>query len=195
MAAWSGQKVVLEGRGRVFLEGRAAGALAGIRHCARARGSCAPAIQATHLQLTALPAIYTTSARRLPASSPIKAAAMSLDPPTYILSLQNNIRTRPISWEGAVRAKTITDQDLKKIKSIDKVRKEQRKHAIEQDSQSYVSLLLGSNDDQDVFQAAQKGKRQDIIQYMLVLAGDLVEGTFASASCSQFPEHMRICRC
>ncbi|KAH7054456.1 vacuolar ATP synthase subunit H [Macrophomina phaseolina] len=100
---------------------------------------------------------------------------MSLDPPTYILSLQNNIRTRPISWEGAVRAKTITDQDLKKIKSIDKVRKEQRKQAIEQDTQSYVSLLLGGSDTQDIFQAAQKGKRQDIIQYMLVLAGDLVE--------------------
>ncbi|GME23025.1 Vacuolar ATP synthase subunit h [Neofusicoccum parvum] len=100
---------------------------------------------------------------------------MSLDPPTYILSLQNNIRTRPISWEGAVRAKTITDQDLKKIKSIDKVRKEQRKQAIEQDSQSFVALLLGTSDQQDIFQAAQKGKRQDIIQYMLVLAGDLVE--------------------
>lgn len=107
---------------------------------------------------------------------------MSLDPPTYILSLQNNIRTRPISWEGAVRAKTITDQDLKKIKSIDKVRKEQRKQAIEQDAQSFVSLLLGDNDAQDIFQAAAKGKRQDIIQYMLVLTGDLVEGALPSTS-------------
>ena len=104
---------------------------------------------------------------------------MSLDPPTYILSLQNNIRTRPISWEGAVRAKTITDYDLKKIKSIDKVRKEQRKQAIEQDAQSFVALLLGADDAQDIFHAAQKGKRQDIIQYMLVLAGDLVEGALS----------------
>ncbi|KAK8252032.1 vacuolar ATP synthase subunit H [Phyllosticta capitalensis] len=100
---------------------------------------------------------------------------MSLDPPTYILSLQNNIRARPISWEGAVRAKTITDTDLKKIKSIDKVRKEQRKQTIESDTDSFVALLLGGDDAQDIFQAAAKGKRQDIIQYMLVLTGDLID--------------------
>ncbi|KAF2002836.1 ATPase, V1 complex, subunit H [Amniculicola lignicola CBS 123094] len=98
---------------------------------------------------------------------------MSLDPPTYILSLQNNIRARPISWEGAVRAKTITDADLKKIKSIDKVRKEQRKTAIEADVDSFVTLLLGGHGGQSIFEAA--AKRQDIIQYMLVLTGDLID--------------------
>lgn len=100
---------------------------------------------------------------------------MSLDPPAYILSLQNNIRARPISWEGAVRAKTITDQDLKKIKSIDKVRKEQRKNTIESDPDSFVALLLGSDDSSSIFQAT--AKRTDILQYMLVLTGDLVDGT------------------
>lgn len=99
---------------------------------------------------------------------------MSLDPPAYILSLQNNIRARPISWEGAVRAKTITDADLKKIKSIDKVRKEQRKQTIEADPDSYCALLLGSDDSPSIFQAT--AKRTDILQYMLVLTGDLVEG-------------------
>ncbi|KAK8196739.1 H(+)-transporting V1 sector ATPase subunit H [Zalaria obscura] len=98
---------------------------------------------------------------------------MSLDPPAYILSLQNNIRARPISWEGAVRAKTITDADLKKIKSIDKVRKEQRKQTIEADPDSYCALLLGSDDSPSIFQAT--AKRTDILQYMLVLTGDLVE--------------------
>ncbi|KAF2233551.1 vacuolar ATP synthase subunit H [Viridothelium virens] len=98
---------------------------------------------------------------------------MSLDPPTYIVSLQNNIRARPISWEGAVRARTITDEDLKRIKSVDKVRKEQRKQTIEADPQSYSTLLLGGNGAQSIFQAAFK--RQDIIQYMLVLAGDIVD--------------------
>lgn len=99
---------------------------------------------------------------------------MSLDPPAYILSLQNNIRARPISWEGAVRAKTITDADLKKIKSIDKVRKEQRKQTIETDTDSFVTLLLGGDNAQSIFQAA--AKRPDIIQYMLVLTGDLIDG-------------------
>jgi hypothetical protein len=106
---------------------------------------------------------------------PITTAAMSsLDPPTYLVSIQNNIRARPISWEGAVRAKTITDEDLKKIKSIDKVRKEQRKQTIESDVDSFVTLLVGGNGSQSIFEAA--AKRQDIIHYMLVLLGDMIEG-------------------
>ncbi|KZM22791.1 H(+)-transporting V1 sector ATPase subunit H [Ascochyta rabiei] len=97
----------------------------------------------------------------------------SLDPPTYLTSIQNNIRARPISWEGAVRAKTITDEDLKKIKSIDKVRKEQRKQTIESDVNSFVTLLLGGDGSQSIFEAA--AKRQDIIHYMLVLLGDIID--------------------
>jgi V-type H+-transporting ATPase subunit H len=100
---------------------------------------------------------------------------MSLDPPAYILSLQNNIRARPISWEGAVRAKTITDADLQKIKAIDKVRKDQKTQVIEKDPESYVGLFLGNGTDPSIFQAA--AKRPDIVQYMLVLAGDLIDGT------------------
>lgn len=99
---------------------------------------------------------------------------MSLDPPAYISSLQNNIRARPISWEGAVRAKTITEEDLKKIKAIDKVRKEQRKQTIEGDVKTYTQLLLGGDDVKSIFESA--AKRTDILQYMLVLAGDLVDG-------------------
>jgi V-type H+-transporting ATPase subunit H len=99
---------------------------------------------------------------------------MSLDPPAYISSLQNNIRARPISWEGAVRAKTITEEDLKKIKAIDKVRKEQRKQTIEGDVETYTQLLLGGDNVKSIFESA--AKRTDILQYMLVLAGDLVDG-------------------
>lgn len=99
---------------------------------------------------------------------------MSLDPPAYILSLQNNIRARPISWEGAVRAKTITEADLKKIKAIDKVRKEQRKQTIEADIETYTALLLGNDEAKSIFESA--AKRTDILQYMLVLTGDLIDG-------------------
>ncbi|KXT06055.1 hypothetical protein AC578_1342 [Pseudocercospora eumusae] len=99
---------------------------------------------------------------------------MSIDAPAYIVSLQNNIRARPISWEGAVRAKTITDEDLKKIKAIDKVRKEQRKQTIENDVQTYTTLLLGDNGQaRSIFESA--AKRTDILQYMLVLTGDLID--------------------
>lgn len=99
---------------------------------------------------------------------------MSLDPPTYLNSLQNNIRARPIPWEGAVRANTITNQDLKRIKAVDKVRKEQRKRVLEENFDSYQSLLLGGGDDTSVLQAA--AKRPDVIQYILVLIGDLING-------------------
>lgn len=100
---------------------------------------------------------------------------MSIDPPAYIVSLQNNIRARPISWDGAVRAKTITDEDLKKIKAIDKVRKEQRKATVEGDVQTYTELLLGNaQGNKSIFESA--AKRTDILQYMLVLTGDLIDG-------------------
>lgn len=102
------------------------------------------------------------------------SAIMSLDPPAYLFTIQANIRTRPISWEGAMRAKTITDADLQKIKSIDKVRKEERKNKVEGDVQSFVTLLLGGNGSQSIFEAA--AKRQDIVQYMLVLTEDLING-------------------
>lgn len=103
---------------------------------------------------------------------------MSLDPPSYIVSFQNNIRLRPISWEGAVRARTITEADLKKIKSIDKVRKEQRKQTVEADLDGFSALLLGNASSPSIFQAA--AKRQDIIQYLLVLSGDLINGASPS---------------
>lgn len=99
---------------------------------------------------------------------------MSLEPPTYLSSLQNNIRARPIPWEGAVRAGSITDDHLKKIKAVDKVRKEQRRQTVEADQQGYVSLLSGGADRKSVLDAASK--RTDIVQYILVLAGDLVNG-------------------
>ncbi|KAF2255859.1 ATPase, V1 complex, subunit H [Trematosphaeria pertusa] len=112
---------------------------------------------------------------------------MSLDPPAYLFTIQANIRTRPISWEGAMRAKTITDADLQKIKSIDKVRKEERKQRIEGDVQSFVTLLVGGNESQSIFEAASK--RQDIVQYMLVLMEDLINDIPSlTAALAQHPE-------
>ncbi|KAI9851987.1 MAG: V-type proton ATPase subunit H [Vezdaea acicularis] len=98
---------------------------------------------------------------------------MSLDPPAYLLSIQNNIRQRPIPWEGAVRAGHITDAHLKKIKSVDKVRREQRRQTVEADLDGFKSLFLGSDKEQSVLESA--GKRTDVVQYILVLAGDLID--------------------
>ena len=133
----------------------------------------------------ALIALVTTSSFyhwTQPCNCPIKSAcrsfscygAMSLDPPTYLSSLQNNIRARPIPWEGAVRAGTITDNDLKTIKAVDKVRKEQRRQTVESDVEIYQSLILGGTKGKSVLESASK--RADVIQYMLVLTGDLING-------------------
>lgn len=99
---------------------------------------------------------------------------MALETPTYLSSLQNNIRARPIPWEGAVRAGTITENDLKTIKAVDKVRKEQRRQTVEQNLDDYQSLILGGTKGKSVLESA--AKRSDVVQYMLVLTGDLLNG-------------------
>jgi V-type H+-transporting ATPase subunit H len=73
-----------------------------------------------------------------------------------------------------VRAGNLTDDQLKRIKSVDKVRKEQRKQTIDKDVKSYTTLLVGGEDSGSVLEKASK--RQDILQYILVLANDLISG-------------------
>ena len=97
-----------------------------------------------------------------------------MDQPTYLNSLQNNIRARPIPWEGAVRAGNITEDQLRRIKAVDKVRKEQRQKTIEKDLNSYAGLLCGTVEGKSILESA--ARRTDIVQYILVLAGDLVKG-------------------
>lgn len=104
---------------------------------------------------------------------------MSLEPPTYLSSLQNNIRARPIPWDGAVRAGNITDDHHKKIKAVDKVRKEQRIQTIEADLPGYTSLLAGGEQGKSVLESASR--RTDIVQYILVLASDLIQDVPALA--------------
>ncbi|KAJ5185478.1 hypothetical protein N7472_010318 [Penicillium cf. griseofulvum] len=105
---------------------------------------------------------------------------MSLEPPTYLSSLQNNIRARPIPWEGAVRAGNITDDHLKKIKAVDKVRKDQRRQTIEGDLSGYTELLAGGAQGKSVLDSASR--RTDIVQYILVLASDLIQDVPSLAS-------------
>lgn len=82
-----------------------------------------------------------------------------------------------------MRAGNLTDEQLKKIKSVDKVRKEQRKQTIEKDVKSYSTLLVGGGGSGSVFDKVSK--RTDILQYILVLATDLINGTSAYVSSTQ----------
>jgi len=75
-----------------------------------------------------------------------------------------------------MRAKTITEDNLKKIKAIDKVRKEQRRQIVEDDLDNYVTLLIGDGNIPSIFESTTK--RTDIVQYMLVLLGELIDGMY-----------------
>ncbi|KAI0404497.1 armadillo-type protein [Xylaria palmicola] len=104
---------------------------------------------------------------------------MSLDPPPYLGSLQNNIRGRPIPWDGAARIGTITEGQLAKIRAVDKVRKEQRKQVVEGDLDGYRILFVGEPGTPGVLESASR--RADVVQYLLVLLGDLLQAVPALA--------------
>ncbi|KAI1657154.1 ARM repeat-containing protein [Daldinia decipiens] len=104
---------------------------------------------------------------------------MSLDPPPYLGSLQNNIRQRPVPWDGAARAGTITEAQLAKIRAVDKVKREQRKQVVEGDLDGYRILFVGGPGTTGVLESASK--RSDVVQYILVLLSDLLEGVPALA--------------
>jgi V-type H+-transporting ATPase subunit H len=106
---------------------------------------------------------------------------MSLDPPTYLSSLQNNIRTRPIPWDGAVRQGTVSEDQLNKIRAVDKVRKDQRKQIIEGDIEGYKTLFVGASGKPSVLESAAKSL--PVVQYVLVLLKDLLDGRQPSITC------------
>lgn len=98
---------------------------------------------------------------------------MSLDPPTYLASLQSNIRQRPIPWDGAVRAGTITEDHLARIRVVDKAKKpEARKEIVEGDLDGYRSLFVGDSGKPSVLESA--GKQANVVQFILVLLADLL---------------------
>lgn len=100
---------------------------------------------------------------------------MSLDPPTYLASLQSNIRQRPIPWDGAVRAGTLTEEQHAQIRAVDKAKKlDQRKQIVNDDLDGYTALFVGTSGKPSVLETA--GKHPNVIQYILVLLADLLEG-------------------
>lgn len=100
---------------------------------------------------------------------------MSLDPPTYLASLQSNIRQRPIPWDGAVRAGTLTNENYDKIRAVDKAKKpEDRKKAVDDDVEGYRLLFAGGSGKPSVLETA--AQHPNVIQYILVLLSDLLDG-------------------
>ena len=81
-----------------------------------------------------------------------------------------------------MRAGTITEEQLTRIRAVDKVRKEQRKRTVEEELDAYKTLFLGGGEGaaRSILEAA--ARRADVVQYVLVLLGDLLQGmlTFRS---------------
>lgn len=130
--------------------------------------------------------IITTSRNLKPSSAPphnLVSIMAALDPPPYLLSLQTNIRARPIPWDGAVRAGSISEWQLERVKAVDKVRRDVRVRTVEADVDGYVRLLVGADEggggDGSILDSARN--RADIVQYVLVLAADLVQGRLLAA--------------
>jgi len=99
---------------------------------------------------------------------------MTVEPPTYLASLQSNIRQRPIPWGGATRDGTLTEEQQKQIEAVGKSTKlEQRAQAVQNDLNGYSSLFVGAEGKRSVVEAAAS-KNPTILQYILVLLSDLV---------------------
>jgi V-type H+-transporting ATPase subunit H len=99
---------------------------------------------------------------------------MLFDPPAYLASLQNNIRQRPIPWDHVVRAGNLTEDQLARIRAVDKVKKDVRKQTVEADLDGYCTLFVWGSGTKSLFESASK--RQDVVQYILVLLSDLLDG-------------------
>ncbi|KAF3769175.1 ARM repeat-containing protein [Cryphonectria parasitica EP155] len=99
---------------------------------------------------------------------------MSLDPPTYLASLQNNIRQRPIPWDGQVRAGTLTEDQLARIKAVERAKKDARREIVEGDLDGYRILFVSEEGKPSVLELASK--RTEVVQYILVLLKDLLDG-------------------
>lgn len=78
-----------------------------------------------------------------------------------------------------MRAGTITDDQLSKIKAVDKVRQDHRVSVVEGDLDGYRALFLGDGKP-SVLESASK--RVDVVQYILVLLGDLLDGMYTNLS-------------
>ena len=104
------------------------------------------------------------------------AAIMTTVPPAYLASLKSNIRARTIPWEGALRAGDITEDQYTRIDKVKGQQSERRKELVAEDLDGFKTLFAGDSENgkPGVFESARKNAK--LLQYLLVLMADLVEG-------------------
>ncbi|CAG8564357.1 11047_t:CDS:10, partial [Gigaspora rosea] len=92
---------------------------------------------------------------------------------TYLDELTEDIRTRPIPWEGYQKAELITPEELDLLKRIDKQSREQLRSVMQKDAEKYAELYTS---------LLEKLKRPDTIQYILVMTNDMLSDDEKRAS-------------
>ncbi|KAA8893278.1 armadillo-type protein [Sphaerosporella brunnea] len=97
---------------------------------------------------------------------------MSLDGQNILDEYKSLIRGRAVAWDAYIRYSLVTESDVKKIKAVDKVSKERRVSIVENDAGGYAQLVLG---DDGVLRKSANGNRVDLVQYILMWTGDLLE--------------------
>ena len=107
---------------------------------------------------------------------------MSLDSQSILEEYKSLIRGRAVAWEHQVRLQLVTDDDVKKIKAIEKVPKEKRVGIVEKDASGYAELALGNH---GVLRKSRDKKSTDFEQYILMWIGDLLDGAVSFPSCRE----------
>ncbi|KAF7721503.1 H(+)-transporting V1 sector ATPase subunit H [Apophysomyces ossiformis] len=107
---------------------------------------------------------------------------MGVDVPEVPLALVSNsyletkaaqIKQKPILWEGYERANLLTHEQVELIKAIDKKLPEKVQEIVKEKGQTYASLVL---------HLLQSLSRLDTVEYVCVLADDILSGHDAHAA-------------
>ncbi|RIA94860.1 armadillo-type protein [Glomus cerebriforme] len=84
---------------------------------------------------------------------------------SYLDELTNNIRSRPIPWDGYKSADLISEDELDLLKKIDKQSSEQLKMVMRKDAEKYSELYVT---------LLEKLKRPDTVQHILIFVSDML---------------------
>ncbi len=109
------------------------------------------------------PAIMAPNSKGKEDADGVASPRLSLFSNAYVEELCNNVRNRPVPWEGYQRAGLFTEHDLASIKAIDKVGRSKRMETVQQNARKYASLTA----------TLVHARRVDIIQWTCVVTSDL----------------------
>jgi len=104
---------------------------------------------------------------------------MSLDGQSILSEYKSLVRGRAVAWDAYVRYNVVTESDVRAIKAADKVPAARRAQLLHDDPETYARLILG---DTGVVRKSANVDRIDLVQWMLMWTGDLLEGEFRSAA-------------